>query len=358
MALVRGLVQLGDNSAKSNIFMGKEVNDFLEDFENKYNMNYWSESEVFEPIVMRRRSHFNHPYFKGASSKGITVRTKLPYWSCLIFALAISAILAYGILNGRAEYYDDSPNWGVYWSGLFVNTTSLSAVSFVATKVIYKSWELAEMIHQTRNAKSLSQIIAVVKGYYPTALEICSLIKNPEEVFSSCRSCAFAHDGKGEFEIDEDIYVNDLLRLGNGKSSGFIFGVDYLGFPVVSDMLGRIRQVELPRPVCEKCDPSKPFKIIAELCDHYDEECRISKSAGTGRWVFPWIEAKTRSDKSIVPWHKSFNERRFSKAGCIHIGGSHPLDTEYLLALPTINLRVGSGRDENAVDPRENDEMV
>jgi len=371
MALTRGFVQLAKNSERTSVFMGKEINDYLEENRNKHNNKYKDETLLFKPGMRRRRIHYNHPHFFGASSKGITVRTKVPIWFFLLFGTSIIGILLYGILVGRSQAHD--PNWAEYSAGLIALTSALLAVSLFITKIIYASWDFTEMFHQRRNAKSLAQIQAVVKGGYETALEVCSLIENPEEVFSKSRSCAFVHEGLGEFEIDEDIYVNDLLRIGARKaqgdetdeSFGFIFGLDYYGSPIVCDMLGRIRQVEFPKPVCEKCNPLKPFKSFAELCDHYDNnKCTSSdREKNLFVWIFCWIHPANSFDKS---WFHLFPKKRFSEAGYIHIGAKHDLDTEYLFALPTINLGVGSGINgssrytsyENAIVTRENDEMV
>lgn len=225
----------------------------------------------------------------------------------------------------------------------------------------------------------------MLKGGYNTALEVCSLLENPEEVFSKWRSCAFADACYGDFVIDDDIYVNDLLRIGkreagcsgpkeSRKLNGYIFGVTYYGEPVVADMLGRIRKVQFPKAICENCEPIEQFNSFAEMCDHFDEGChnkrtkkdRARRGKEVSRWVFPWIPPTSSSDKSIISWFRRFKKKRFSEAGSIHIGAEHTLDVEYLFGLPTANLSVGSVRQdakryrryENPIGPRNYYELV
>lgn len=250
------------------------------------------------------------------------------------------------------------------------------------------------MFHQRRHTKCFAELQTVIQGGFKTALEVCSLLDNPEEVFSKWRSCAFADGSYGEFEIDTGIYVNDLLRIGERKHShsmfshskfseskcskgdkspklsGFIFGVDYYGNPIVADMLGRIRIIEFPKSVCEKCGPSDKFESFADFCTHFDEKCNINKLAGMykerdlRRWIFPWIKATSSADWSIG--FRRYEKERFSEAGYIHIGTRHDLDVEYLFKLPTANLSVGSVRQdaskyrryEHPIGPHNYYEMV
>jgi len=360
MALTRGFVQLAKNNETPCIFMGIEVNNFLKE-NRKQNRIYEKETELFPPGLMRKRKHYNHPHFIGATPKGITVRTKLPFRFVVVTLLSIAAILIYAFLLGRRQIGPNA-NWEEYWSGLFGLTTSLIAVALLVTKVIYRSWELTDMFHQRRHSKCFSELKTVLEGGYKTALEVCSLLQNPEEVFSKWRSCAFADVSNGEFEIDADVYVNDLLRIGERQKrsrsnrpqnlTGFIFGVDYYGNPIVADMLGRIREVIFPEPICEKCETEETFDSFERFCDHFDVTCTTNQKVLGGarskmdlsRWIFPWLTATSASDRSL--WFPTFKKKRFSQAGYIHIGADHTLKPKYLFGLPTANLSVGSIRQD------------
>lgn len=297
IALCRGLVKLASNNSKVKSFMSESIK---EQFKN----DNTSEDEKDQQIIEKRDIPFGivnpnyytrHEAFISANSKEITVKAKIPYLVWILAFMHLTLILSYGIPLGIRQRYIAEKLWEEYWSGLITIVTASSGISFLV--FFFRGWDLSDMFHRRRTARCMSELEKAQAR--ADVIKIFAQIRNPGEVFSSRNSSAFTSDARGEFQIDYKITVRHL------QEAGFIFGVDYYGHPIVSDSLGRIREIE--------------FEPLAEVMTILETTIKQEKET---------IEAKYECDQT---------------QSILSLGKMYDWNLKYLYKLPIANGNTGDG---------------
>ncbi len=299
LALTRGLEELYKNNNLGIDHQPRKIaNENSREVENDFNFarllsKIFKKEEILsnpgqKPPVgssklqkLEKESCGNDEKFLGATSRGITIKKSFPWVvtvglviGIISFAVYAGFIIEGSNLNSRVLVFR--------MLGTFVEVASSSiAMGLFLLKVIFLTkWEISDMLRgriRTRSLKELCDSISskrkkkirksiklfaqdMLKGRIRTRsiTEICASISsnkmekkaraikllagipNPIDVFSWNHSCAFVDGGRGEFEIDDDITIEDL------RKAGYKFGVNYYGQPIVADTRAQVRCVEFP----------------------------------------------------------------------------------------------------------------
>ncbi len=253
LALVRGIVKLSENLTENNEYRTsvpastedkppRERRPFFYGFDKEYiawrNFTFKIQSDRKQkhfgvvPVIRRTK----HPLFIGATNKSITIKAKFPFILFFLSLFGVAVVLGYTI--PMAIRQRSRNNLEEFFGSLAALISATTGLVLLVTKCIYKKWKIVEMWYRKRTTYRLTELSKVIYGGKSEAIKLCCSIDQPKKVFSQWMSCAFAHEGEGEFEIDEKINVEDL------KDAGMLFGVDYYGRPIVSDPHGKIRQLQ------------------------------------------------------------------------------------------------------------------
>ena len=298
LALTRGLEELCKNNTRGNNHQPVSItNDSSDQEENNFKIARWL------PFVFKTEENpsnlneipFEDQYklqeikesqvidkkFLGATSRGIIIKKQFPSVVRIVFVIGIISfnvyagfIIAGTNLKSRVQVFR--------MLGTFVEVLSSGiSIALLLLKVrLLSKWELNDMLRDRIRTRSLTELYAAIspnrmvkmaramkrlvhemlRGCKPTeslteicksirpnrnekkakAIKLLASIPNPKNVFSWNYSCAFVDEGCGEFEIDEDITIEDL------RNAGYRFGVNYYGQPIVADTRAQVRCVEFP----------------------------------------------------------------------------------------------------------------
>ncbi len=181
------------------------------------------------------------PTFLRADEYKITLRAEnLPWQVIALLVLMVVFMLTYAITIGRhssiATFYGVIHYIGELaevFSGVF---TIFSIVFLVLRRVFAMRTDILQSRREVENLKELSSNL---QGKKTEAIELLASLKGFKNIVSSRNSCAFEEGGEGCFEINQDIFVRELEKI------GYVFGVDNYGTMVVGDLKGRIRRINV-----------------------------------------------------------------------------------------------------------------
>ncbi len=296
LALTRGLQELHRNNTLGNNHQpimkrkenwGPSENNFkfaswiscvFQNRENSSNLDQASSDNSWKLKVIKKNEDSDEK-FVSANSRGIVIKKSFSW--IIVGAITLLYITFIILLRIKKEETNQKPREQIFRIIEIVMEVIPSCVTielFLLKLLLLRNWEINDMLRGRRRTQSLKELCASIspnrmekmaraikllardirQGRMPTqsltefrksiclnrtekkarAIKLLTRIQNPKEVFARDFSCAFVEAGNGEFEIDDDITIEDL------RKAGYKFGVNYYGQPVVADTRAQVRSVK------------------------------------------------------------------------------------------------------------------